>query len=200
MPIFNKWLLHSDLKEAEYFLVIWLFVSLVEETLDYTSPIKLSYFTSPIGLVVLGYYLRYTKREFLNNKKIAIFLIIFSAATMLVCSYAFPENNFFKTFSRYSILNIIEVIGIVCLFKTSKSLENPNNILKRITQALARTSYGLYLVHCQIMIIIVRFLPLDKLGYTIEFLTLILGSLIISYILVTIISKIPHLDEYAGSK
>ena len=63
MPIFNKWLQHSDLKEAEYFLVFWLITCLFDFTLNIKFPIKLSYFVSPIGLVVAGYYLRHNKRE-----------------------------------------------------------------------------------------------------------------------------------------
>lgn len=200
MPIFNKWLLHADLKEVEYFLVIWLFVSLVENTLGMKSPIKLTYFTSPIGLVVLGYYLRHTKRSFLNNKYIGILLIICSSVLMLALSYTFFTGTFFKTFNRYSILNIIEVIGIVCLFKTSGIFETPRAPLKKVAGALAKTSYGIYLVQCPIINISSSFLPKAELGITKSFIILFTLGVVVSYLLVTLASKIPFLEEYSGSK
>ena len=58
MPIFNKWLLHSDLKEVEYFLIIWVISTIFDYTLMKSCPVNLSYFTSPIGVVVLGYYFK----------------------------------------------------------------------------------------------------------------------------------------------
>ncbi|WP_295723660.1 acyltransferase, partial [uncultured Methanobrevibacter sp.] len=45
MPIFNKWLRHADLKEAEYFLAIWVVSTIFDYTLMMECPIKLSYFT-----------------------------------------------------------------------------------------------------------------------------------------------------------
>lgn len=200
MPIFNKWLQHCELEEVEYFLAIWIFVSIVENTLNLTSPIKLSYFTSPIGLVVLGYYLRYTKRGFLNNTKIAVLLILLSSAIMLICSYLFFDGNFFKTFDRYSILNIIEVIGIFCLFKTSSIFENPNRHFKTITEKIAKTSYGIYLIHGPIMKLLVEFLPINIIGFKLELVLIITLSIAISYILVTLISRISFLEEFSGSK
>lgn len=200
MPIFNKWLLHCDMDEVEYFLIIWIFVSIVENTLGFTSPIKLSYFTSPIGLVVLGYYLRHTERKFLNSTKIAVILILVSSAIMLVCSYLLFDGNFFKTFDRYSILNIAEVIGVFCLFKTSKTFENPNKYLKTISEKLAKTSYGIYLVHGPVMKLLVAFLPIGILGFKLELVLIITLAIAISYVLVTLVSKIPFLEEFSGSK
>ena len=67
MPIFNKWVANSDMGELEYFLIFWLITCIFDYTLGFPFPVKLTYFVSPIGLVVLGYYLRYTERDILNN-------------------------------------------------------------------------------------------------------------------------------------
>ena len=72
MPVLNKWLLHSDLKEAEYFLFFWLLTSIFSFTLKIEFPIKLDYFAGTIGLVVAGYYLRHTDRKILNNPYFAV--------------------------------------------------------------------------------------------------------------------------------
>ena len=95
MPIFNKWLLHADLKEAEYFLIFWLITCLFDHTLHMQFPIKLTYFTSPIGLVVLGYYLRYTKRKLLNNPYFDILLIAIPCISMLIIALHYStQQNF----------------------------------------------------------------------------------------------------------
>ena len=76
MPILNKWLLNADLKEAEYFLVIWAVTCIFWYTFHINLPINLNYFTGAIGAVVLGYYLRHTKRKMFNKVSYSIIFII----------------------------------------------------------------------------------------------------------------------------
>ncbi len=123
MPIFNKWILHSELGELEYFLAIWLITCLFTFTLKSDFPVKLSYFTSPIGLVVLGYYLRYTERKILNNPYFGIFLILLSSGLMLMFSYIYSSTTSFFNFDRYSFLTAFVVIGVFILFKNFNELK-----------------------------------------------------------------------------
>ena len=101
MPIFNKWALHADLKEIEYFLAIWLVTCLFDFTLFISFPIKLTYFTSPIGLVVLGYYLRHTKRKILNNPYFGMVLVAVSCILMSLISFYYSTERSFYVFDRY---------------------------------------------------------------------------------------------------
>lgn len=87
MPIINKWIYHSSIREVEYFLVIWLITSLFDYTLLIQFPVNLRYFMGPIGMVVLGYYLRHTERKIFNNLKFSIILLILSMIALIFSSY-----------------------------------------------------------------------------------------------------------------
>ena len=152
MPIFNKWLLYSDLKEAEYFLGFWIITCIFDFTLGYAFPIKLTYFTSPIGLVVLGYYLRYTERKIFNNINFAVALIIIMAIVEVAFSAYMSTPNELYTIDRYSIFTTLEVIGVFILFKNWKyRFLDKENIANKFINLLARYSYGLYLVHAPLL-------------------------------------------------
>ncbi len=216
MPIFNKWILHSDLKELEYFLLIWLLTCLFTFTLETDFPVKLTYFFSPIGLVVLGYYLRYTERKLLNNPYFGIVLIVLSSCLMLLFSYLLSTDSSFYNFNRYSILTSIEVIGVFILFKNFNKfnpdfLSNENSylykvfvdkdsIFKRFVFTLAKYSYGIYLIHTVMLIIIYRTISIGHFSYTSYFLTLFVLDVIISILVMSILSRIPHVKNWIGAK
>ena len=216
MPIFNKWILHSDLKELEYFLVIWLVTCLFTFTLKSDFPVKLTYFTSPIGLVVLGYYLRYTERRILNKPYFDIFLIVGSASLMLLFSYLFSTSTSFYNFDRYSFLTAIEVIGIVLLFKNFDSLniralDNEKGLLYRLFKdedspfkkgcfTLARYSYGIYLIHTAILSILFRTLDYSQFTYTAYFLTLLILDIVLCVLIMAVLNRVPYVNRIIGAK
>lgn len=199
MPIFNKWISHSNFSEIEYFLVIWLISTFFDYTLMMDCPIKLSYFTSPIGLVILGYYLRYTDREIFNNPLIALMMIVISNILMLSYSYIVADTTVLFGFHRYSILEIIEVVGVFCLFKTSTFLNNPSYAVQRLVSSIAICSYGIYLTHSQIIMATRKILHIS-LNFTAEYILLFTVGFILPWALIYILSNIPFLDEYIGVK
>ena len=204
MPVFNKWLLHADLKEAEYFLVFWLITCLFDNTLHTAFPIKLTYFTSPIGLVVLGYYLRHTKRKILNNPYFALLLIAVSCASMLIIAVHLSTPTKFYTFSRYSLPVAIEVMGIFLLFKNFSKLpfsfgfaENPNGIFRKSVAALAKYSYGIYLIHAVIQYMLLK-LPIH--GYNLRVFIFLFATIIISVLVMSVLNRIPYVNQVIGAK
>ncbi|MBQ6139458.1 MAG: acyltransferase [Methanobrevibacter sp.] len=206
MPIFNKWLLHADLKEAEYFLAIWLITCIFDNTLNYPFPIKISYFTSPIGFVVLGYYLRHTKRKIFNNKIVPVVLIIIGLFCLLYGSYVLSDTSLFK-FDRYSIFNAIEVAGVFLLFKNYSdinfgALSKPDNIIRNAISSIAKYSYGFYLIHQAIMDIFIRILVYTNMytGYVSLFLKLFVVTLGVSWILMATLNRIPYINQIIGAK
>ncbi len=200
MPIFNKWLYNADLKEAEYFLAIWIVSTIFEYTLMTECPVKLSYFTSPIGIVVLGYYLRHTKRKIFNNKYLALLMIIIPAVIMVVYSYSMLDTTMFFKFNRYSILMIIEVTGVFCLFKCSSLLKNPNRYFKKFITAVAACSYGMYLTHCMFIYALGKLLPRGVLGHFATYTFLLLSAFFGSLALIYILGKIPVVSDFVGIK
>ena len=164
MPVLNKWLLHADLKEAEYFLAIWLISCLFDYTLLINFPVKITYFSGPIGMVVAGYYLRHTKRKIFSNKIFPIICVIGGLSCLMIGSFLLSGPDLVYKFDRYSIFSAIYVSGIFLLFrnysgiKLSKFLSNPNGIVKKSIFSLAKYSYGFYLIHQAIMDIFIKVL------------------------------------------
>lgn len=205
MPIFNKWLLHSDLKEAEYFLAFWLITCLFQFTLDMNFPIKLNYFVSPIGLVVAGYYLRHTKREILNNPYFALALTIISAVVILVIVTYSSTPTEFHTISRYSLPTTLEVIGVFLLFKNFnkfglnlRCIKNENSVFRKFTSLVAKYSYGIYLIQGLFLCIYLKILPYwEFYTYFIVFFLLVVFSCMIT---MHLLNKVKYVNRFIGAK
>lgn len=208
MPIFNKWLLHSDLKEAEYFLCIWLITTIFDFTLMKSFPVKLSYFTSPIGFTVLGYYLRHTKRKIFNNFYIPIILIIVGFITAVICSYMLstPKSTYY--FDRYSIFMAAEVTGIFLLFRNLDNIKlninffsNPKGIFRRSISSIAKYSYGFYLIHYPILtMMIIALKECTTLGFIPIVLISFIGIILISWLLMALLNGVPYINKVIGAK
>ncbi|WP_297979626.1 acyltransferase [uncultured Methanobrevibacter sp.] len=208
MPVLNKWLLHSDLYEAEYFLVFWLISCIFDFTINYPFPVKISYFSGPIGMVVLGYYLRHTKREIFTKKYIPFLLILLGFISVVCCSYFFSSPNHLFKFERYSIFIAMEVAGIFLLFRNFLDIDFENNssklktIMKKFADSMAKYSYGLYLIHLPIMTIIIALLKINSLyvGYFSRFVFLFISTLLISWIIMALLNKINLINQVIGAK
>ena len=200
MPIFNKWLLHSDLVEAEYFLTFWLITCLFDFTLDAQFPIDLSYFTSPIGLSVAGYYLRHTERKILNNPYFALSMVIITViATVIALTYLSSASEMY-IFHRYSFPLAILVMSVFLLFKNFNKFninldfnEKVTKTVKGIIFAIAKYSYGIYLIQGLFLCIYVKIIPYTGFysNFIIVFLLIVLSSMITMYIL----DKVPYVNK-----
>lgn len=203
MPIFNKWLYHSELKEAEYFLFFWLITCAFDFTLGYSFPIKLTYFTGPIGMVVLGYYLRHTKRKVFNNVWISILLIAIGVFLSVYTSYLFSTPHEFFTLNRYSLFMVIQVTGIFTLFKNLSKLNlnvlPENGIIRKAIFSIAQCSYGIYLTHKLILVLLFAVLA-DLLQYKPLLMVLGISGLVIPWFVLVILNKVPYLNEIIGVK
>ena len=205
MPIFNKWLANSELYEAEYFLVIWLVTCLFDFTLGVTFPIKLSYFTSPIGLVVLGYYLRHTERKILNNPYFDLCLIILSAIAMLVIAWYLSSPKEMYTLNRYSLPMAIEVMGVFLLFKNFNKfninfdrIKPIENAFRKLVAYLARYSYGIYLIQGMFLCIYAKILPYQ--GFYIHVIIMFILIVASSLITMHILNYMPYVKDVIGAK
>ena len=81
-------------------------------------PEVVSFVISPLGFVVLGYYLKYSERKIFNNSLISAVMILVQAIIMVIYSLSVVDNSILFVFHRYSFLVMIGAIGVFCLFKT----------------------------------------------------------------------------------
>ena len=205
MPVFNKWLLHSDLTEAEYFLFFWLITVLFDFTINVKFPIKLSYFTSPIGLVVLGYYLRHTERKILNNPYFSLALILIAAILTMVNVTMYSTITEFHTVNRYSMFLTVEVAGIYLFFKNFHKLNINLNfsktfdkIFRRFVFDIAKYSYGIYLIHGFFLCIYLKLVPYN--GFFTNFIELFILIFVSSMITMYVLEKVPYVNKVIGAK
>lgn len=206
MPILNKWLYNAELTEAEYFLGIWLITCIFEYTFMVDFPVTLTYFTGPIGMVVLGYYLRHTEREVFNSPYTSFVIMAIGAILMLLISHMFSTADAFYVFERYNILMVIEVTGIFLFFKNFSKLnihinffDNPDGIYKKAIFSIAKYSYGIYLVHRVVLILLGRMFK-DVVPYKPLILILFVGSLGISIAVLALLNRVPYVNQVIGAK
>lgn len=207
MPIFNKWLLNCDLKEVEYFLVLWIITCIFENTLMTSFPIKLSYFSGAIGMVILGYYLRHTKREIFNNKYAGLILTLLGLILTFTVTYLNSSPTELYKIDRMSIYLVIESAGIFLLFKNFNKFnihidffENPKGIFKKSIFSIAKYSYGMYLNHRVITMILSNYLKPYHLQYKPYLLILFISTMILSWGIMAALNRIPYLNKIIGAK
>ena len=206
MPIFNRWLYHSDLKEAEYFLVIWLITCIFAFTLNKKFPIKLTYFISPIGLVVAGYYLRHTERKFLNNPYLALVVLIITASISVYIGYLRSTPTNLSCFHRYSIFNTVIAICVFIIYKNFSKFnikvhfKKLESLFRKLVAALAKYSYGMYLVHYPIIFISKHFLPVNTMPYGLLIVVSVLIGMFGSMAILAVLNRVPYINEIIGAK
>ena len=204
MPIFNKWLYNADLKEAEYFLVIWLITCIFDFTLYTSFPIKISYFSGPIGMVVLGYYLRHTKRKVFNELKYSIIILLIGIFSTIALSYMMSDTSRLYAFNRYSILMAITSVGIFTLFKNIDKMNisffnSEDSIFRKITFSIAKYSFGIYLNHMVFLNLIFLFV-VPYFHFKGVLVITFFGTLILSWLIMAILNRIPYINQIIGAK
>ena len=199
MPIFNKWINKTDLVKVEYFLIIWVLYIILTYSLMVPIPEFVSFFISPLGFVVLGYYLRYSQRQIFNNSWVAIVFIVVPAVLMMYYSYSVVPSSILFVFHRYSVLIMMEAVGVFCLFKSSSLLNNPADLAGKITYSIAVCSYGMYLIHSQIIMIVRKMIQFSQ-NFLITYIMLFIAGFIVSWIIIIFLSRIPFIKYLIGVK
>lgn len=212
LPVLNDFIQKRGLKGAEYFLIIW-FIMLIVGTFKLpTFFLDLSFFAGWIGFPVLGYYLANKKFKLSNNKMLLLSLVIFLLTTILFCFFRFNPLIIMGYKMIMSKLNFLLALQIIGLFLTFRYLnESKNNIVSKVsnfienklgslTNTISRYSYGIYLVHMIFLNLIWIYLfDLTKLNTTLGIVITSALVLLLSWLSLWVLNKIPGLKKITGA-
>lgn len=199
MPFLNRWIKGTHQANIEYFLIIWLiFIAVINPLNNYYLKI-LSNLISPIALAVLGYYLEFNDRRLFKNRLFSWILIIVPSVLMFVYSYLVVDSQILFVFHRYSIPVIFIAVGVYTLVKSGKSIDNSPQLIKKSVLSIAVCSYGIYLIHSQLIFVFRKVLNIS-FPFTVEYIILFTVGFIVSWFIIYILSKIPVIGDYVGVK
>lgn len=199
MPLVNKWIINSRIAHVEYFLILWIIFISIVYPLNNQYLYLISDFISPPALAVLGYYLRYSERKIFNDITISAVVIILSSSVMLLYSYCVVNEHILFVFHRYSTPVVFLAIFVFCLFKSSSRINNASQKTLTFISSIALCSYGMYLIHSQIIMVIRRILHLSS-NFIFDYVLLFLVGFFLSWLIILVLSKIPIINELIGVK
>lgn len=191
LPIIGKWIRNSDEKEIRYFLVLWVTVSLLSQTVIskflYFSQITY-YFSGSLGFVVLGYYLdKYlpivkSKRTSLLLSLLLTTMLVFTAIGTFVLSK--QSNNAVQTLYAYFTPNVM--VATVCIYLLFRSNTQKNGISRVVLHFISKYSYGIYLSHILVLTIL-SFAKIDSM-----FIHPIIGISVAAFLCISISAGIVY--------
>lgn len=151
------------------------------------------------GYFILGYYLMalYDKKIKLNVL-VAIFAVSFIFSLTVTQIMSVVKQTPFNCFnSSFSITNFVEAVSLFLIFKGTADYWNERKKTGKLIMSISRASFGIYLIHPFV---------LERLDFSFGINTTIFNafialpfvavlSFLCSYIVITVIKKIPVLNQ-----
>ena len=227
IPIIDKFIQNSNIKEIEYFVAICLIGSLFYQITYYfniTHFINLNFFVGPLAYIVIGYYLSVKSFKYDNNKIVGFAFLIVILLTILkisghlglvpyhlLCNYEAAKSSIVFSYLDLGFIEMLRSMAFFILFKylyqsssgvfskVKKFLENKT--ILSFNKSVSKASYGMYLFHHTLiepLIIIAPQLILTGTETALLIVLLSLGVFFISWIVVLIINRIPIIKDFSG--
>lgn len=219
VPVINEFIKNKGLEGAEYFIIVVIFAAVffqVLKTLGMYTYLDLGFFLGPVGFLVLGYYLANKEFDISPKMMILITLIIFIVTTLLKV-YGFLRMFGITNFTLLNMeiglnsnlnMGIMDIVHAVSVFLLVKALNESdifslkNKYLTKFSLSVSRASYGMYFAQDIIIFIFlgdfITSLSLTNLQAGILVIASCLGVFILSWLIVVLLSKIPHLKKFSG--
>ena len=224
IPIVNIFIKNAQMREIEYFLVIFILVSLFYEILlEYNigTTLDLNFFMGPFSYLILGYYLsRKDLRKSLglsSNVIILLGILIFIVSSLLkmyLGNYygVYPNVEFISSKLDMSFIQVAQAsaVFIICryiyqdvrgIFKLCKRVLE-NNYVNHFIMSISRASYGMYLFHWFIVKLLRMYnvLPfkINTKQILVADLALALVLFIGSWLVILLLNRIPILNRVSG--
>lgn len=203
LPIANSFVKEYGLRGCEYFILVWMVTIVLTTIGKYPfERLELSYFAGFFGYLVLGYYLAnkdFKIPDLLLSLSGLILFVIFTVANMIIRSQAMGIEcgylSIFVVFPSIGMFLMIKGLTSYLEGKPSKTYEKlKNGTFGDAIFYISAASYGMYFVNS----IIVRFLKLYGPYKLKLFPILYIVIVVLSFLIVVIVSKIPLLKKFSG--
>ncbi|WP_338449791.1 acyltransferase family protein [Niallia oryzisoli] len=157
VPIINIFIRHANRRDIEYFLILWIYASVLVKWMKfafgYSFSIELYMVTNYIGYFVLGYYLHHFPLKRIWEKAAIALGGIGIIATFVLTYYDTKAAG--GTLQEFWYENhapnvFFSTVGIFLLCKIVFAQQKLGFVFNQIS----RLSYGIYLVHILIMTIL----------------------------------------------
>ena len=225
IPIINKFIQHSSIKEIEYFIALFIFATIFYQVTYYFNLEQYFYLTlflSPLGYLVLGYYLSIKDFNLSPNKMISICIILFITSTLIKsCGelHLIPlVDNFIANQSKmlhsWVDVGFFEIVQSASMFLLCKNIYDSrdgvysyinrflqSNLIQKFIISISKASYGIYLINLIPTVLFYYYLqPLSLTGtqICIVIFTFSISTLVMSWIVILIFSKIPFIKDLSG--
>ncbi|WP_295723433.1 acyltransferase [uncultured Methanobrevibacter sp.] len=212
VPIINKFIQHSNEKEIEYYIIIFIIFSIFNQVCNIYNikyALDISFFYTPVSYLILGYYLFNKKTNTSPNKLIILSVVLFIITSVIKMKTG--NYNYSHEFHTYLDLSLLQIIQVTSVFIFIKSIYDKKgilykflevNIIKKFNLSVSRASYGMYLVQHPIIFGIlpplVKPMKLTGTQSFIFYIITVITVFIISWLLVLILSKIPFIKKFSG--
>jgi surface polysaccharide O-acyltransferase-like enzyme len=203
VPFLANVLTKIDNARIKYFLILWfIFIPLsmtLTKLFNFHISIGPELFTSFIGLFVLGFYLGGSEKF---NLSLAFILYLMSLVFTIVMTFTLSIKNkqLDEFFYQYQTPNVVFMSLFIFLFFKDKLKDRIANCHKmnKMIFLLSDLSFGVYLVHIIVLTLVTKLnlsLILGKCSFIILLIIPLetLMILIVSYLMVYCIKKIPYL-------
>lgn len=205
-PIISKWIITASKKELEIFLSIWI-INLCMPYLNMLIPgiynINGSYFWMLnnfggfLGFFVMGYYLKTYPINIGLNKR---FCIITLAAIAYIGMTLYIKLKNLNDSILLENLQIGCAIMCVIIFVIVQHIKINNKYILNFITEISKFSYGIYLIHFVIIRKFVWHIFENNRSFALtETLAIACLSMIISYIILKLISKLPYSKYTVGA-
>lgn len=196
-PLVRIFVKHASRKDLQYFLLLWIIVSIVFKFIRYFFDIhiklELYYVTNYVGYFILGYYLSHF--DLSKNKRMFAYLgaVIGGLLTFfLTYVYTVRKDGVLEGFwYEYHSPNVLLVaVGVFIFFKyffSSRTVQLP-----KILAIVNQSSFGIYLVHLLVMNMVTNKISAISLMHPILAIPISVGiTIVISLVISLIMKRIP---------
>lgn len=225
VPIINKFIQHASMREIEYFILIFVLAGIHYQLTHYFAIeqyLDLSMFISPLGYLVLGYYLSKKDFNMSSNRILAISVLVFAVITLikvggrtgiipLTENFTALNTNMLSSWLDVSLVEIIQSASVflICknIYECSDGIFLPikrllkSNIVEKSVTSISRSSYGMYLFNflpTEFLHATVKHMKLTGTGICLSILVLSVVIFIGSWLVIALLGRIPYIKYVSG--